>query len=413
MAAPHAGADDAGQAAVINSDAEITAGNMGEFALVHYSEIYLKGGNRGRFERMLASNVAKALGDSASRAVAADGRIIAKLAENADLEKAGRRLSLIPGIANFSFAESAPLEMDVIRKAALALVKKSDSPTFKVFTSRSNKRFPLDSHGVDCALGDAVVESLGKKVDVHKPGLILHVEICEKNAFLYADRRAGAGGLPVGSSGRLVCSLSGGLDSPVAAFMMMKRGCEVTFAHAHNSTIGSTGVKGKLERIVSALTEAQLTSKLYIVPFEKLQRQVIACVPSPMRMILYRRAMMRVMNGVAKLERCKGVVTGDSVGQVASQTLENLDCIYRASELPVFAPLAGMNKSETVDIARRIGTYEASIVQSPDCCSFMIAKHPETRARPREIEALEANIPVRELAEEAVAKSEILEFEAK
>ncbi len=385
---------------------------MREFILLHYDEICLKGGNRGLFEQKLAANARKSLGSTVSELVPMHGRMVARLAKGADFEKARRRLSLLPGIANFSRAISVPLEMGEIRDGALSLLGGREFSTFRVSTRRANKRFPLDSHGVDCDLGEFICGKTGKKVSLEHPGITLHAEICDREAFLYTEQHDGIGGLPVGSSAPLVCSLSGGIDSPVSAFMMMKRGCPIVFAHAHNKSIGATAVKGKLSEIVSRLTEVQLSSKLYIVPFEKLQKEIIICVPAKLRMVAYRRAMMKVMNRVARLERAPGIVTGDSVGQVASQTLENLNCIYRASELPVFAPLAGMNKAETTLLARKIGTYEASIVQSPDCCSFMIAQHPETRATLAEIEAAEGSIPVQELAEKAVEESEILTFEA-
>lgn len=386
---------------------------MREFILLHYDEICLKGGNRGLFEQMLASNARKALGSSASGLRLMHGRIVAGLTKGADLEKVGRRLSLLPGIANFSFAISVPPEMGKMRSGALSLLEGKDFSAFRVTTRRADKRFPLDSHQVDCALGEFICEKTGKKVSLEHPEMTLHAEICDKEAFLYTEKHPGIGGLPLGSSSPLVCSLSGGIDSPVSAFMMMKRGCPIIFAHAHNKSIGSTGVKGKLAAIVERLTEAQLSSKLYIAPFEKLQKEIISSIPAKFRMVVYRRAMMKVMNSIARLERAQGIVTGDSVGQVASQTLENLRCIYAAADFPVFAPLAGMNKSETTSLARTIGTYDSSIIPSPDCCSFMIAQHPETHASLSEIESLELNLPLQELAEKAVKEAEILSFEAK
>jgi len=381
-----------------------------EIILIHYDEICLKGKNRGLFERALAENVKRALASNVCGLKLQHGRMLALLADGADLAEVKRRLSLLPGIANFSFASTAPLDVEKIESAALELLAKNKPSTFRVTTSRPNKRFSLTSHELDCRLGDAVCNRRGWKVDLHEPGVTLHAEICEKQAYLYLEKNAGVGGLPVGSGGGLVCSLSGGIDSPVAAFMMMKRGCGITFAHAFNRSVESTSVKGKLSGIVERLTDVQLSSKLYIVPFEKLQREIITLVPSRLRMILYRRAMMRIMNGVAEKERCLGIVTGDSVGQVASQTLENLVCIYDAARMPVYAPLAGMNKNETIAIARKIGTYDHSILPAADCCSFMIASSPETRGNLAVVQAAESRIPVEELAAEAVGKAEVLEF---
>ena len=386
---------------------------MPDSIIMHYDEICLKGKNRGLFERKLAENARKALGTSIAGMRLGRGRIVAKLAEGVGIGEAQRRLSLLPGVVNFSFAVTAPLDIEKMEAGALQLLEGEKPLSFRVTTSRANKRFPLGSQEVDRRLGEVICDRLGWKVDLHNPGLTLFVEIDDKQAYLYTEKLGGIGGLPAGSSGSVVCSLSGGLDSPVAAFMMMKRGCKVVFAHAYNRTIESTAVKDKLSGIVERLTEVQLSSKLYIVPFEGLQREIIASVPAKLRMIVYRRAMMRIMNGVAAKERCRGIVTGDSVGQVASQTLENLHCIYDAARMPVFAPLAGMNKSETVEIARRIGTYGQSILPAADCCSFMIAQSPETRASLKFVQAAEEGIPVEGLAAEAVEKSEILLFESK
>lgn len=206
---------------------------------------------------------------------------------------------------------------------------------------------------------------------------------------------------------RLVSSLSGGIDSPVASFLMIKMGCEVIFVHIHNRT-KTKGVKGKIEKIVNQLDKFQGSSKLYIIPFGKLQRKIIMNILSKFRMIIYRRFMMRILNEVAKKENAKGVVTGDSLGQVASQTLENLNCTYDASELPVFTPLIGMNKEEIVKLAKKIKTYEYSIQPYPDCCSFMIAKHPRTKGRIKNIKRMEKLIEnKRELVQECVERAEI------
>ncbi|NQU79416.1 hypothetical protein HQ545_06635 [Candidatus Woesearchaeota archaeon] len=209
----------------------------------------------------------------------------------------------------------------------------------------------------------------------------------------------------------LVCSLSGGLDSPVAAYMMIKRDCNVVFVHVLNATQSQIGVRSKIDRIVEKLSSLQKGTKLYIVPFEKLQKHIIMCVPAKYRMIIYRRFMMRIMNDVASKEGAKGIITGDSVGQVASQTMDNMNCIYNAAKYPVISPLLGFNKEEIINISKKIGTYEYSIEPHPDCCSFMIAKHPETKCRLRDALSVERLIEDSEqLVDESVKEARIIEF---
>jgi thiamine biosynthesis protein ThiI len=220
------------------------------------------------------------------------------------------------------------------------------------------------------------------------------------------------GGLPVGSADRVVGSLSGGIDSPVAALLMMKRGCSVVFAHIRNrlQTIDAAG--SKIDGLVARLTSFQLKSKLYIVPFEALQREIIMWVPSIYRMIVYRRFMMKICNRIAEKENAMAIITGDSAGQVASQTLENINCIYKASALSVLTPLIGMNKDEIVKMAKKIGTFDISALPYPDCCSYMIAPHPVTRAKMNVIREYEAAIMKAEpLVEECVENSEIKHFQ--
>jgi len=380
--------------------------------LMHLDEVCLKGGNRRLFEKMLIRNAGEALGSKYEKIELLGGRIAVTLPHDVT-DILLRRFSTFPGIAYVAPAISVPPEIDAIKNGAIALMDASGGQTFRVTAKRADKGFPITSQELNCELGALIVDKLGKRVKLENPDVELFVDVCDKEAFLYTGKISGTGGLPVGSSGRVIASLSGGIDSPVAAFMMMKRGCKVVFAHAKGSIAGSSAptVRGKLEGIVRVLAKVQLSSKLYIVPFENIQAQIIACVPSTHRMILYRRAMMKVMNHIARIEKARGIITGDSVGQVASQTLENLGCIYAASELPVFAPLIGMNKTETVAIARSIGTYKYSIIPSPDCCSFMISKHPETKARLRDVERMEEQIPISDLVEKAVAEADILNID--
>jgi len=373
--------------------------------LVHYSEIALKGENRNFFEKLLVSNLRKALGKNAGRVYRRYGRIVCDL-NNEDIKLI---MEKVPGVASFSFAVRTGLDIEEMKKASLDALKNREFLTFGVAAKRSNKQFKKTSKQINEILGKHIIEKLGKNVDLDDPDARLYVEVCEKEAFVYCKKHPGIGGLPVGASSKLLCSLSGGIDSPVASYLMMKRGCKIVFVHIYNKTQVNEGLLSKIKSIVKQLTGFQLHSKLYIVPFEKIQKEIIMNVQSQLRMIIYRRFMLRIINHIAKKERIKGIVTGDSIGQVASQTVENLRCIHDASELPVFSPLIGMNKDETIKIARKIGTYELSTIPYPDCCSFMIAKHPATRAELNKIIEAENKIKNQEeLIRESVEKANVI-----
>jgi thiamine biosynthesis protein ThiI len=380
--------------------------------VIHYSEIALKGKNRHHFVDALVRHVRAALGNRILNVRKTQGRLVCIPAHEVDPQQVCERLRRIPGIANFSLGHSAPKDVDAISGRAVNLLADRDFTTFGVKTKRTDKAFPFTSEEISRRVGASILRSLeGKKVDLRTPDLWLYIEITGKEATLFTDKIPGPGGLPVGTSGRVMVSLSGGIDSPVAAYMLMKRGCQVVFGHIRNETQFESGVSDKIEKLVEVLTRYQLCSTLYQVPFGELQRHIIAFVPADHRMIIYRRCMMRILNRLAILEEAKAIVTGDAVGQVASQTLDNLQCIQSASQLPVLSPLVGMNKDETITIAKQIETYEHSIQPYPDCCSFMIAAHPETRGVLELVTLLEGNIDgLEELLLKTVAGAEKTEF---
>ncbi len=380
--------------------------------VIHYSEIALKGKNRRYFEDALIRHVRNSLGKMILDVRKNQGRLICRITENADTQVLSEKLLCIPGIANFSFGYSAPKNIEALGTRAANILADYDFTTFGVKTKRADKSFHLKSEEISRQVGAAILSAHeGKKVDLGSPDIWLNIELTGKEATLFTQKTPGPGGLPVGTSGRVMVSLSGGIDSPVAAYMLMKRGCRAVFCHVRNETQFERGVSNKIEKLVEVLTRYQLRSTLYQVPFGELQRQIIAFVPADYRMIIYRRCMMRILNQLAIPEGVKAMVTGDAVGQVASQTLNNLQCIQKASDLPVLSPLVGMNKDETIEIAKHIGTYEHSIQPYPDCCSFMIASHPETRGVLEEVECIEKNIDgLDEFVLETVAKAEKKEF---
>jgi thiamine biosynthesis protein ThiI len=363
------------------------------------------------FEDRLLKNVRAALGGNLKRVYKRYGRLICELDKGSNLTLIKEVLQKLPGIAYFSFAHRAALDIEKIKSRILEILGEKKFKTFKIFAKRSYKEFPLTSLEINKVLGELVIEKLRKKVDVVAPQLRVWVEICEKEAFIYTERYGGIDGLPTSTGGTILSLLSGGIDSPVASFLMMKRGCRVVFLHFFNRAIIAPGSLAKIENIVKALTAFQLRSKLYLIPFEEIQKEIIKSIPSRYRMIIYRRFMTAIANRLAGAERAEGIVTGDSIGQVASQTLRNLSCIYQAAQLPIFTPLIGINKNEIVELAKEIGTYRLSILPYNDCCSFMIAKHPETGAELSSILRLEGAIEGREkLIQSSISNSNIKFF---
>jgi thiamine biosynthesis protein ThiI len=275
--------------------------------------------------------------------------------------------------------------------------------SFRVSVRRADKRFPMTSPQVEREVGGRIKQARGWHVDLDAPELTIHVELLTDQAFYFFGKERGAGGLPTGTAGRVVCLLSGGIDSPVAAYRMMKRGCRVTFVHFHSYPILSRASQEKACELVRLLTKCQLRSRLYTVPFGGIQQQIVLAVPPPMRVVIYRRLMMRIAERIARERGAQALVTGEVVGQVASQTLENLAVIGSVVSLPVFRPLIGMDKDEITAEAIRIGTYPISIIPDQDCCTLFTPRNPLTRARLAHVEAAERALPIGEFVERAVA----------
>ncbi len=367
-----------------------------DICIVHYGEIGTKGENRAIFEKKLVENISRF-----AKAKRRFGWIEVEYYEGVE-----EKLIKTPGIRYFGVGYKTELDMSAIKSAVLkALPEKFES--FKISASRRNKKFPLNSIEINRELGRAVVEITGKKVDLENPDVTVWVEICENLALVYSNRLEGIGGLPVGCAGRVVSLVSGGIDSPVASFLAMKRGCEVVLVHFFNRTLHSAEVRKKIVMLAEKLAEYQGSVRLYMIPFEDVQMEIIRIVPPKLRMVVYRRSMMRMANMIAEKEKAKAIVTGDNISQVASQTLDNLNVIYSASKLAVLPPLLGFDKEEIVEIAKKIGTYEISILPYEDCCSLMVAKHPETRAKKEIVEEFEE---FEELERSAVEKGEIVEI---
>ena len=379
--------------------------------LLHYQELALKGRNRPWFVERLVRNLREAcngLGVGEVRPLM--GRIEVVLAPGADRAAIAARLRRVFGIANFALAERVPPTMDAIAAEVMRQAGTLTSCTFRICATRADKEFPFSSPDIERELGAQVQSRYGWPVDLSDPARIVYVEVLPGAAFCFVGKERGQGGLPTGVSGRVACLLSGGIDSPVAAWRLMKRGCRTLFIHFHAYPIVSNASQEKVRRLVEVLTEYQLQSRLVLVPFGELQRRLVVTVPAPLRVVLYRRFMFRIADRIAWRAGARVLVTGEAVGQVASQTLDNIAMIDDATRLTVLRPLVGMDKEEITAEARRIGTYEISILPDEDCCQAFTPKHPATRARVEEIERAESSLPVQELVETAIAGATVEEF---
>jgi len=379
--------------------------------LVHYQEIALKGRNRPYFISKLVHNLRKqTAGLDVKDVRALMGRIEIVLGPAASYEQVRERVQRVFGIANFAKAGRAPRTFDAIVSAVLADLDGHPPVTFRVSAKRGDKTFPMTSPQLERELGARIVERFGWKVNLDRPEMTVMVEVLPSQAFYSFGKERGAGGMPTGVSGRVACLMSGGIDSPVAAWRLMKRGCSVVPVHFHSYPFLSRASQEKVREICEVLTRHQMRTSLKLVPFGELQRQVVLTVPPPLRVVIYRRLMLRIGERIARDCRAKALVTGEVIGQVASQTLENLTVIAGAVRMPILRPLVGMDKEEIVAEAIRIGTYDISIIPDQDCCQLFTPRSPETHARHWQVEAAESKLPIDEMVKAAVEGTATEEF---
>ena len=380
--------------------------------VVHYQEIALKGKNRPWFLSRLVRNLRRAVSDLDVRAVRSlMGRIEIVLGPDALKEEVGDRIRRTFGIANFSYATRSRLDLDAIAADILRDLEGETCGSFRVSARRADKRFPLTSPQIEREVGGRIKAAKGWRVDLEHAELVVHLELLTDEAFYFYRKERGPGGLPTGTAGKVVCLLSGGIDSPVAAHRMMKRGCSVTFVHFHSYPILSRASQEKARELVRLLTTWQQRSRLYLVPFGEIQQQVVLGVPGPMRVVIYRRLMLRIAERIARSRYAQALVTGDVVGQVASQTLENLAVVGHVASLPLFRPLIGMDKEEITAEAIKLGTYPISIIPDQDCCTLFTPRNPLTRARLGDIEAAEQTLSIDAFVARAVEEAIVEDFE--
>ncbi len=345
--------------------------------LASFHELALKGAHRGKFERVLRRNIARALVGLPVAEISMPARIVIRFATDVPWVQVHERLATVFGlnaVLPVTYIGHTWQELDAFARAHAAQLVQG--ATFAVRCRRSDKLFPLTSEEIQRRLGAVLRECTGRRVNLSSPDVTVRVVVQSDGVYLVHHRLPGAGGLPVGTSGRVLVLLSGGIDSPVAAYLALKRGVTAHFIHFHSQPwVGDASVR-KAEEIVALLNRHQGPARLAVVPFGRCQQEIVTRCPEALRVVLYRRMMLRVAERVARRWRCQALVTGESLNQVASQTLPNLAAIDRIAHLPVLRPLISMDKQEIVDLAERIGTYELSILPHADCCSFLQPRHP-------------------------------------
>lgn len=387
---------------------------MNEVIMVKYGEIALKGLNKNTFEDLLVRNIRRRLRDLGDFEYSRrQSTIYIRPLGEADLERAVRRLGCTFGIAAIQRSAVLPKEWDELVKRGLPYLGEplSAAKTFKVEAKRSDKAYPFKTPDIQRELGAAILDAYPHlSVDVHCPDVTVILEIRDTNAYLNAERLPGPGGMPVGSSGNGLLLLSGGIDSPVAGYMMAKRGVCVDAIHFQSPPYTSERALKKVEALSGLLTPYCGDIRLYCVPFTGLQEALRDHCPEEYFTVIMRRLMIRIANHVCAEHDYRALITGESLGQVASQTMHAIACTDRAADFPVFRPVIGMDKKEIIEISRRIGTYETSIEPYEDCCTVFTPRHPRTRPSVREAEQAEGLFDYAPLTEEAVRGITIKDF---
>ncbi|MBW3595340.1 MAG: tRNA 4-thiouridine(8) synthase ThiI [Actinobacteria bacterium] len=377
--------------------------------VAHYHEIGLKGRNRNFFEDALARNMRRALrGTGYLKLRQGFGRVVVDMKEDGDIDAAAERIARVFGLAYIGVGKRVDPNMDAIAEAALDLIQAEPFNSFQVRARRTHSAFDRSSSDINVEIGQRIVDATGGKVDLKHADATIHVELFGSACVVYRKRLTGTGGLPVGVSGKMLALLSGGIDSPVAAWRMARRGAEVELLHFHGQPFTDPSSIRQATELAEVLARYQLQATLHLIPLADAQREIVTHAPSNLRVVLYRRTMMRIAAALADEIGAKALVTGDSLGQVASQTIENIRTVDAAlpQNVEVLRPLIGMDKQEIVDEAIRIGTYEISTRQYQDCCVLFEPRSPATRSNAGLAEQGEAELDIDALVGKALAGRE-------
>ena len=379
--------------------------------IVKTHELALKGKNLPWFMRKLTDNLRIATKGSGVESVWKGQLMVGlTLSDEECWPEVRSRIKEVFGVAKFYKAYELPQDLDGLKARMPEFLEGRTFGSFRITTNRADKRFPMNSEEVNKDLGAFVQHLTGALVKLKDPDICIYVDIQTSGFLVYFDEVKAHGGLPVGVSGKVAVMLSGGIDSPVAAWQMMKRGCQAMFVHFHSYPLVDRTSMDKAVDLVEHLTRHQYESNLLMVPLSEIQKKIILTCPPSYRIVLYRRFMVRITEILARRNRAKAIITGESCGQVASQTLENIAVVDDCAGMPILRPLIGANKEEIVDLARNIGTFPTSILPDQDCCSLFVPKHPETKANLETVLRLEETLLVDEMVAEAVENTERRHF---
>jgi len=384
--------------------------------LCHYAEVGLKLGNRRFFENWLRQNIKAALNRTIPNKKFTVrrlyGRIMIELDDDPIInqEEITQALSNTFGLAYFAFAKYVAQEIKGIREMALAALQDKEFDTFKIKTRRPDQQFLFTAQHVNEDVGAFILSKMDKTVQLKDPDITCYIDIVQGAVYIYTEKIPGPGGLPTGANGKVVGLLSGGIDSPVASILAMKRGAAVTFVHFHSVPLTTEESIDKVKQITTVLSHYQSRIHLYLVALTPIQKEIMVKTKEKYRIILYRRFMFRIAEIIARKEKARALVTGESLGQVASQTLDNIAAIEAVSSMPILRPLIGLDKLEIINLAKDYGTYDISILPDQDCCSLFLPKSPATKAKKQFIEAEEENLAVDNLVQDAIDSIEIIKI---
>lgn len=383
---------------------------MDKIILLKYGEIILKGLNRPRFEKILVDNITRYADTDKIKVWRAQATIyVEPLCDDIDMDELAVKLSKVFGIVAVAVADVVPKDIDKICRKSAEVAKRTRGNTFKVEAKRADKKFPFKSPEICMRAGGEVLsQNHNLKVDVHNPDFVINVEIRDVAAYVYAGKLQGVGGMPIGTNGKATLLLSGGIDSPVAGYMIAKRGVELNAVHFYSYPYTSERAKEKVIDLARILADYCGSINVHVVPFTEIQLAINENCPEEQLTVIMRRIMMRIANIIASDTGSYALITGESIGQVASQTIQALAVTNEVVDMPVFRPLIGMDKDEIVQIARKIGTFETSILPYEDCCTVFTPKHPTTRPNILKIKQSESKLDIEEMIKTAIDNTEVI-----
>ena len=376
--------------------------------MVRFGELSTKGKNKKEFIKVLANNIKAALADFKDVEIISQfDHIYVKLNDN-DPQKVIEVLQDVSGIQGLSLVLKTSEDIENLRKVCLELVNQEEGKTFKVHSKRANKKYPMISDQLNREIAKVILQNTDLKVDVHNPDILVSIEIRNEGAYIFTHTYKGAGGYPLGVGGKIMHMLSGGIDSPVAAFLLMKRGIKIECIHFASPPYTNVGVIEKLKDLLGKLNKYQPEIRLNIIPFTKLQEEIYAQSDESYAITLMRRMMFRLADRLAKRRHCMAISSGESVGQVASQTLESMNVINDVTNMPVLRPVVCYDKTDIIELARKIDTFDISIRPFEDCCTIFAPKNPKTKPSLEKVLEYEAKWDYEKMIEEALDNVEVI-----